>query len=97
MKIAMIQFSVTADKEDNLRRAAASIRQAARNGADMAVLPEMFCCPYENSCFRPYGEEAGGPAWQMLSAAAAESGIYVVGGSIPELEGDRVYNTTFKK
>jgi len=95
MKIALIQFSVTADKQDNLNRAAESIRQAAQNGADMAVLPEMFCCPYENSCFRPYGEETGGPAWAMLSAAAAENGIYVVGGSIPELEDDRVYNTSF--
>ena len=95
MKVAMIQFPVTADKQDNLTRAAKSIRQAARNGADMAVLPEMFCCPYENSCFRPYGEEAGGPAWQMLSDSAAEAGIYVVGGSIPELEEDRVYNTSF--
>ena len=88
MKIALIQFTVTADKQDNLTRAAETIRTAAANGADMAVLPEMFCCPYQNSCFRPYGEEAGGPAWQMLSAAAAETGIYVVGGSIPELEAD---------
>ena len=95
MKIALIQFPVTADKQDNLRRAAESLRQARQNGADMAVLPEMFCCPYENSCFRPYGEEVGGPAWLMLSAAAAETGMYVVGGSIPELEEDRVYNTSF--
>ena len=95
MKVAMIQFTVTADKQDNLRRAAESIRTAAQNGADMAVLPEMFCCPYENSCFRPYGEVVGGPAWQMLSTAACENKIYVVGGSIPELEDDRVYNTSF--
>ena len=84
MKIALIQFAVTADKADNLTRADAAIRQAAANGADMAVLPEMFCCPYENSCFHPYGEEAGGAAWQMLSTAARDTGIYVVGGSIPE-------------
>ncbi len=95
MKIALIQFPVTADKQDNLNRAAESIRQAAQNGADMAVLPEMYSCPYENSCFRPYGEEVGGSAWAMLSAAAAENSIYVVGGSIPELEDDRVYNTSF--
>lgn len=95
MKIALIQFSVTADKQDNLDRAAAALRQAKENGADMAVLPEMFCCPYENSCFRPYGEEVGGPAWQMLSVTAADTGMYVVGGSIPELEEDRVYNTSF--
>ena len=95
MKLALIQFAVTGDKTSDLARAAEAIRTASANGADMAVLPEMFCCPYENRCFRPYGEEVGGPAWQMLSRAAAETGIYVVGGSIPELENDRVYNTSF--
>ena len=95
MKIALIQFSVSADKGGNLRRAAEKLREARQNGADMAVLPEMFCCPYDNACFRPYGEEAGGEAWQMLSAAAKETGMYVVGGSVPELEGERVYNTSF--
>ena len=29
----------------------------------------------------------------MLSRAAAEHGVYLVGGSIPEVEGGKVYNT----
>ena len=94
MRVALIQMPVTADREGNLR-AAEKLRQAAAGGADIAVLPEMFCCPYENRCFRPYGEEAGGPAQAMLSQIAAETGMYVVGGSIPELEDGRVYNTCF--
>ena len=95
MKLALIQFAVTGDKTNDLLRATEAIRAAAQNGADMAILPEMFCCPYENRCFRPYGEEVGGPAWQMLSQTAADTGIYVVGGSVPELEDGRVYNTSF--
>lgn len=95
MRVALIQMPVTADREGNLRTAAEKLRQAAAGGADIAVLPEMFCCPYENRCFRPYGEEAGGPAQAMLSQTAAETGMYVVGGSIPELEDGRVYNTCF--
>ena len=70
MKIAQIQMRVTSDKTENLRRAAALIRQAAP--ADMAVLPEMFCCPYDNSCFRAYGEAPGGEAYQCLSSLARE-------------------------
>ena len=95
MRVALIQMAVTADREGNLRTAAQKLRQAAEQGADMAVLPEMFCCPYENRCFRPYGEEAGGPAQEMLSRTAAETGMYVVGGSIPELADGKVYNTSF--
>ena len=95
MRVALIQMSVTADKEKNIAAACQYIRQAAEHGADMAVLPEMFCCPYDNGCFRAYGEEAGGPAQTALSKAAAELGLYVVGGSLPELEGGRVYNTSY--
>ena len=95
MRVALIQMAVTADREGNLRTAAPKLRQAAEHGADMAVLPEMFCCPYENRCFRPYGEEAGGRAQEMLSRTAAETGMYVVGGSIPELADGKVYNTSF--
>ena len=95
MRTALIQMSVSADRGADITAACRSIREAAARGADFAVLPEMFCCPYENSCFRPYGEEAGGPAQAALSALAAELGIYIVGGSIPELEDGHVYNTCY--
>jgi len=95
MKTALIQMSVTADKEQNLTAAEEKLAQAAGHGADIAVLPEMFCCPYDNSCFRAYGEPLGGEAQQRLSAAAKALGLYVVGGSLPELEDGRVYNSSF--
>ncbi|MCI2057406.1 MAG: carbon-nitrogen hydrolase family protein [Oscillibacter sp.] len=95
MRAALIQMPVTADKRQNLDLAAQKLREAAAGGADIVVLPEMFCCPYENSCFRAYGEALGGSAQQMLSCAAKELGLYVIGGSIPELDGDAVYNTSF--
>ena len=95
MRVALIQMSVTADRARNITAACQHIRRAAEGGADMAVLPEMFCCPYDNGCFRAYGETAGGPAQMALSQIAAELGIYVVGGSLPELEGGKVYNTSY--
>ena len=95
MRIALIQMPVTSDKSANIQTALEQIRKAAAHGTDIAVLPEMFCCPYENNCFVPYGEEIGGPAQKALSALAAELGIYIIGGSIPELEDGRVYNTSF--
>lgn len=95
MRIAMVQMKVTADREGNLRRAREKLFALQHERIDMAVLPEMFCCPYSNACFRSYGEPSGGAAWQMLSDTARELGIWIIGGSIPELEGDRVYNTSF--
>ena len=50
MKLAQIQMRVGPDKAANLRHAEALLSRAA--DADMAVLPEMFCCPYDNGCFR---------------------------------------------
>lgn len=95
MRAALIQMPVGADKGTNLETAARKLREAGAWGADIAVLPEMFCCPYDNACFRTYGEPEGGEAQTVLSALAAELGLYVVGGSIPELEGERVYNTSY--
>ena len=93
MKLAQIQMHVTADKAVNLRHAEDLLRSV--RGADMAILPEMFCCPYDNACFRAYGEPEGGPAYQMLSRAARELNLWLVGGSLPELDGDKIYNTAY--
>ena len=87
MKLAQIQMRVGPDKAANLRHAEALLAQAA--DADMAVLPEMFCCPYDNACFRAYGEPEGGPAYQMLSRAAAENPRPVGGGRLSAGAGRR--------
>ena len=75
MKVSLIQMSVVPDKAANLAHARALIAAAAEAGADIAVLPEMFCCEYRNRAFVENRESAGGPAWAMLSAAAAENGV----------------------
>lgn len=95
MKIAQIQMHICDDKQENIRHACALIRTAAESSIDMAILPEMFCCPYDSACFRAYGEEKGGEAQRTLSALAKELGIYIVGGSVPELCEGKVYNTSF--
>ena len=71
MRVALIQMLVTTDKQQNIRTACRRIREAAQNGADFAVLPEMFCCPYDNSCFAAYGEPGGGEAQTALARLAA--------------------------
>jgi predicted amidohydrolase len=95
MRIAMIQMPVTDNKQHNIDTACRKIREAAAQGTDIAVLPEMFCCPYRNDCFAAYGEAEGGPAQTALSALAAELGLYIVGGSLPELAEGKIYNTSY--
>jgi hypothetical protein len=98
MEIALLQMMVTADKEANLKRAEALVKKAAQGGADMAVLPEMFNCPYDNAYFREYAEPKGGETYRRLSEMAKENAIYVVGGSIPQIKENRIYNTlTFNR
>lgn len=94
-QLALCQMMVSKDKKQNLAAAESMIREAAGKGAQVAALPEMFNCPYSNKYFREYAEKEGEETFQFLSSLARELGIYLVGGSIPELEDDKVYNTSY--
>jgi len=83
------------DKKDSVKKAIDNIVFLADQGANMVVLPEMFNCPYETHRFPGYSEPEGGETWQKLSQVAKEKKIYLVGGSIPECDGDKIYNTSF--
>ena len=95
MKIALLQTPVDMDKAKNLRHAREQVRIAAQKGAELVILPEMFCCPYSTAYFAEYGEPAGGTIWQELSALALENQVCLVGGSFPEREGEKLYNACF--
>ena len=93
VKFGLIQLAVSADKKLNIERARQAIESV--KDADVIVLPEIWNSPYDNKCFREYGEPFGGESTKMLSEMAKKLGKYIVGGSIPELDGDKVYNTSF--
>ncbi len=96
LTLALIQMRVTGSPDQNRARARDFLRQAKEAGADLAVLPEMFVCPYEQDRFPEFAERLeGGPTARMLSNAAAELQMGVVGGSLPERdETGRIYNTS---
>lgn len=96
LKVALCQMEVTDDKKKNLAKAEAFIRRAVAEGeAKLVVLPEMFNCPYDNRCFPVYAEEYPGESTNFLGNLAKELGIYIVGGSIPEADQGKYYNTAY--
>ena len=94
-KIGLCQMKGSFDKGESMRTAERFVRRAAAEGAEVISLPEMWNCPYSNDYFREYAETADGDTVKFLSGLAADLGIYLIGGSIPELDGEKVYNTSF--
>ncbi len=94
-RLALCQVKTRADRQTTLLAAETMVRQAAEAGADLAVLPEMFFCPYAAEAFPRYAETAEGPAAAAMADWAVRFGVTVVGGSLPERDGERLYNTCF--
>lgn len=103
MKLSLIQLRNYGNNEKNLSHAVEMINKSSAAGADMVVLPEMFSCPYKTSKFPVYAQEDGGTNWKILSKAAKDNNIYLVAGSMPELEisrdccehQEKIYNTSY--
>lgn len=95
--LAICQLAVTPDKALNISKAKTMIQQAAKANCQVAILPEMFNCPYEAELFAQYAESyPEGETFKMLTQTAAEEEIVVVGGSVPEKDKyGNIYNTSF--
>lgn len=94
-RIGLCQMLGSMEKEESMAKAKKLVEEAAAGGAQVVVLPEMWNTPYANQYFRPYAEEEGGPSYSFLSKLAADNDVYLIGGSISELDGDKVYNTSY--
>jgi len=93
VKLACIQLASGADKAANLNHAADKVREAAVSGAKIVVLPECFNSPYGCDYFPSYAEPllpsppspTSSPSFHALAAMARDNGVYLIGGSIPEI------------
>lgn len=94
--LGIVQNKVVEDKGANIQKAREMVVEAARQGARVVVLPEMFNCPYNGEFFPRFAENyPEGDTLRMLSETARAEKIYLFGGSIPEKEGERIFNTCF--
>ena len=95
LKLAILQLRTELDRGSTMEKTARMLREAAEQGAKMAVLPEMFNCPYAGKYFRDFAAQGHEETVEALSELARENRIWLAGGSVPEREGERLYNTCF--
>lgn len=96
VKIMQAQMAVSAEKEEALHNVRKACEQAAEARADLLMLPEMFCCPYETKNFPIYAEPEGGTVWSRCSQLAKEYQLYLAAGSFPERgTKGKIYNTAY--
>ena len=96
IKLALCQMNVLDDKEENLKKASSMIAQSVCENVDFIVLPEMFNCPYSNDKFIEYQEdENSSKTLDLISSLASENNVYILAGSIPEKEDDKLFNSSY--
>jgi len=95
LKVAVCQLKTELDQDVTLAKAERMVKEAAGNGADMVALPEMFNCPYSSGYFRKIAALGHEKSVAAMSRWARENNVILIGGSIPEVEGDKIYNTSF--
>ena len=104
MRVSVIQMSPQADKVENITQAQALIAGAlAAEHADLVALPEIWTCLGGTRAGKFAAAEvlpqagsgkAGGPAYEFLRQMAVAHKVFVHGGSIGELAGEKLFNTT---
>jgi len=83
--------------DENLATALGLIEDLARRGADLVVLPELWPSGFDwdslSQDVPAAAEPLAGPRAEALSACARALGIWLAAGSVPEQDGDALYNT----
>jgi len=97
--VALAQFAMSPEPDENLERAVTLIREAAARRAQVVALPELFRSPYfciEERCARDYSEPLPGAVTEILRSEAKKLGIAIVAGSVYErAEHGKKFNTAF--
>ncbi|MGI6360793.1 MAG: carbon-nitrogen family hydrolase [Bacillota bacterium] len=95
MKAGVIQFDIQGgDVAGNRQKAAKLVIDAAKQGADLVLLPELWNCGYALKYLDELAETSDGESIKMLQDLAREHEIFIIGGSIGEKKEDKFYNTS---
>jgi len=96
-KLGLIQMRMANEPDKNLNSAIASIRQAAKSGAQVICLPELFRTPYfcqrQDPEIFELAEPVPGPTSNALATVAKELGVVIIG-SVFEKRTEGVYHNS---
>ncbi|MCK1823048.1 carbon-nitrogen family hydrolase [Streptomyces sp. XM83C] len=97
MRASLIQIAVSEDESVEARRerAAALVREQA-GAADLVVLPELWTTgAFAYELFGTEAEPLEGPTYEVMAKAAADAGVWLHAGSVPERDPEGpLYNTS---
>src|ERR1700750_2949052 len=97
VKVGLVQMSCTASKEQNLQKAVSKVREAAKQGAQIVGLQELFTslyfCDEENYDNFKLAEAIPGPSTDTLGKVAKELGIVIIA-SLFEKRAEGLYHNT---
>jgi N-carbamoylputrescine amidase len=81
-KVGLIQMAMSPDARENLDRARVRVKEAARAGAQVICLPELFrsqyFCQKEDAAFFDLAETVPGPTTDALAAVARQAGVVII-------------------
>ena len=95
-RVAAIQMNARLDRAANLAKALAAIDEAAAQGVELIVLPELFTAYGDLEAVVAQAEPIPGPTSEAIAERARRHGTAILAGSIAERSSDpsRAYNTS---
>lgn len=96
LKVAAVQMEVcSGEPRKNMVLVEAMLNEAARQGAQAALLPELWTTGYALDSFAQVAEECAEMTLKFLRDEAMRLGMAIVGGSFPTKGADGVYSTCY--
>jgi N-carbamoylputrescine amidase len=95
--VGLLQMRSTKDAAENLERASRNIREAAKRGAQIVCMHELFCgeyfCRKEDAALFDLAEAVPGPATEALAKVAKKNKVAIVA-SLFERRAAGIYHNT---
>jgi N-carbamoylputrescine amidase len=81
-RVGLVQMAMSAETRENEEKAAARVEEAARMGAEVVCLPELYRSPYfcqrEDQALFDLAEAVPGPSTERLGEVARRAGVAVI-------------------
>jgi deaminated glutathione amidase len=95
MRVAVCQMNAGGgDVRQNITTATRLLDEAGASGADLAALPELWPLYDSHAAMHEIAASIPGPLTDPVAEVARVRSMWIVGGSVPELADDHVYNTS---